>query len=46
MAGITLPPFTGIYAPVVNDARSDARNAAIAAISLSVPLRLRGTVES
>jgi hypothetical protein len=33
MAGMTLPPLTGMYAPVMKLARSEARNATTLAIS-------------
>ena len=43
MAGITVPPLTGINAPRIKPARSEARNATWLAMSWSLPRRFRGT---
>ncbi len=46
MAGISAPPFTGRWAPVMKLARSLARKSTAFAISWSVPRRPRGTPAS
>lgn len=40
--GITFPPETGMYAPVMYEAKSDARNSTALATSWSVPRRRKG----
>jgi hypothetical protein len=44
MQGITFPPHTGRYTPVINPARSEAKKQTAFAISISVPLLFIGTL--
>jgi hypothetical protein len=44
MHGMTFPPHTGKYTPVIKEAKSEAKKHTALAISSSVPLRAKGTV--